>query len=268
MFGGVYLRRHLSRRTDSLVSTPPGPSHRRGLRARYVRRVTAEHIGERVSVRRWVDDPERGLVQGDVVGRLLAYGDDAMLLVDRRRQLHVVDPARVTSSRVVPPHPRLEDEPGLPSRNAPLERRAARVLLLDERGRVLLVSHLPGGGRRVWTAPGGGLQPDEDHLTAARRELVEELGVEVDPGPCIWQRSVTFSFHGVWLCQHERWHLVRAELDARQAPLVDVAIDEARWWSLRELETTDEHLAPRRLPELLAALLREGPPDEPLDVGA
>jgi 8-oxo-dGTP diphosphatase len=238
-----------------------------GLRARHVRRVTAEHVGERVSVRRWVDDPERGLAQSDVVGRLLVHDDDAMLIVDRRRRLHVVDPDRVVSSRVVPPHPRMEDEPGLPSRDAPLEREAARVLVLDGRDRVLLVSHLPGGGLRVWTAPGGGLEPDEDHLAAARRELAEELGVEVEPGPWIWTRSATFEFRGVWLRQHERWHLVRAELDAERAPLPDVGIDEARWWTLAELEDTEEHLAPRRLPETLATLLAEGPPSEPIDVG-
>ena len=238
-----------------------------GLRPRHVRRVTDEHVGERVSVRRWVDDPQRGPVQSDVVGRLLVHDDDAMLIVDRRRQLHVVDPARVVSSRVVPPHPRMEDEPHLPTRDDPLEREAARVLLLDERDRVLLISHLPGDGRRVWTAPGGGLQPDEDHLAAARRELAEELGAELEPGPCVWTRSATFSFRGVWLRQHERWHLVRAELDAEQAPLVDVGIDEARWWTLGELQDTKELLAPRRLPEALAALLADGPPRAPVDVG-
>lgn len=249
------------------MTTPPGPSRRVGPRARHARRVTAEHVGERVSVRRWVDDPDRGPVQGDVVGRLLALDDEVMLIVDRRRRLHVVEPDRVLSSRVVPPHPRLEDEPGLPTRDEPLEREAARVLLLDERDRVLLVSHLPGDGRRVWTAPGGGLEPDEDHPAAARRELTEELGLEVEPGPCVWTRSATFAFRGVWLRQHERWHLTRGELDAAGAPLVDVGTGQARWWTLPELEATDEHLAPRRLPEALAALLAQGPPSGPVDVG-
>ena len=249
------------------MTTPPGPGHRIGLRARHARRVTPEHIGERVSLRRWVDDPERGPVQGDVVGRLLAFDEDLLLLVDRRHRLHVVEAGRVLSSRVVPPHPRLEDEPGLPTRDAPLERDAARVLLLDEADRVLLVAHLPGDDRRVWTAPGGGLEPDEDHPAAARRELAEELGLEVDPGPCVWVRTVTFAFRGVWLRQHERWHLARAELDARDAPLVDAGTDEARWWSLEELRTTEEVLAPRRLPERLAQLLVEGPPATPVDVG-
>jgi hypothetical protein len=40
-----------------------------------------------------------------------------------------------------------------------------------------------------------------------------------------------------------------------------------RWWSLRELEAGEDVFAPRRLPELVAALLRDGPPGEPVDVG-
>lgn len=249
------------------MSPPAGPSRRIGPRARHARRVSPEHVGERVSVRRWVDDPERGPVQADVVGRLLAHDGEALLIVDRRHRLHVVAAARVLSSRVVPPHPRMEDEPALPTSEEPLERDAARVLLLDESDRVLLVAHLPGDGRRVWTAPGGGLEPGEDHRAAARREADEELGLEIEPGPCVWTRSVTFEFRGVWLRQHERWHLVRAELDADRAPLIDVGTDEARWWTLERLRGTDELLAPRRLPELLDALLVDGPPPAPVDAG-
>jgi 8-oxo-dGTP pyrophosphatase MutT (NUDIX family) len=262
----VYLRDRAPTIGPCHVTTPPGPARRVGLRARHARRVTPEHVGERVSLRRWVDDPDRGPVQSDVVGRLLAFDDELLLLVDRRHRLHVVEAGRVLSSRVVPPHPRMEDEPGLPTRDAPLEREAARVLLLDAADRVLLVAHLP-GGRRVWTAPGGGLEPDEDHRAAARRELDEELGLEADPGPWVWSRTVTFPFRGVWLRQRERWYLVRADVDATEAPLIDAGTDEARWWTLEELDATDEVLAPRRLTEHLTALLAEGPPDEPADVG-
>ena len=264
----VYRRRRRDRdETASDVTSPVGPSRRIGLRARHARRVTPAHVGERVSVRRWADDPERGPVQRDVVGRLLACEGGLLLIVDRRRRLHVVAEARILSSRVVPPHPRLEPEPDLPTREEPLERDAARVLLLDAEDRVLLVSHVPDEGRRVWTAPGGGLEPDEDHLAAARRELREELGLDLEPGPWVWTRSATFAFRGVWLRQHERWHLARAELDATTAPLVDAFTDEARWWTLEQLEATDEVLAPRRLPEHLAALLTEGTPATPVDVG-
>jgi 8-oxo-dGTP diphosphatase len=41
-----------------------------------------------------------------------------------------------------------------------------------------------------------------------------------------------------------------------------------RWWTQEELGAAGDVLfAPRRLPELVAALVRDGPPGEPLDVG-
>jgi 8-oxo-dGTP pyrophosphatase MutT (NUDIX family) len=232
-----------------------------------VRRVGPEHVGQRVSLRRWVDDPERGPVQSDVVGRLLAHGDDLLLLVDRRHQLHVVEAARVVASRVVPPHPRLEDEPHVGTRDQPLERDAARVLLLDTRDRVLLITHVPAQGRRVWTAPGGGLRPDEDHAAAARRELREELGLEVPLGPWVWTRAATFSFHGAWIHQRERWFLAHGELDPTDAPLDDAALEEARWWSVGELASSQVTTAPGRLAAELGRLLAEGAPSSPIDVG-
>jgi len=49
-----------------------------------------------------------------------------------------------------------------------------RILALDEKGHVLLVRH--SYGHAGWMPPGGGLEPNEDPLLAASRELYEELG--------------------------------------------------------------------------------------------
>ena len=246
-------------------SDPTPPPH---LRARYTRRVTAGDVGARVSVRHLVPDPDRGTVPTDVVGRLLVMDDDVLLLVDRDGQLQVVDAAAVLSSRVVPPHPRLPAEPeGVGTQEHPLERHAARVVLLDPLERMLLVAHAPTATARVWTAPGGGLTPGETHEEAAVRELREELGVAPELGPWVWSRRVTFAFRGLWLDQAERWFLARAEVDAAAAPLDDLEAVEARWWTLDELATTRELLAPAALPEHLTSLITQGPPPTPVDVG-
>jgi hypothetical protein len=40
-----------------------------------------------------------------------------------------------------------------------------------------------------------------------------------------------------------------------------------RWWTLDEIEASEEEFAPTRLAGLLRGLLTDGPPDEPIDVG-
>lgn len=254
---------------------------RHGPRPRYVHRVTADDIGERVSVRhvraRRSDSAARDLTTSDtrsgpdltdVVGRLLALDDDALLVVDRQGRLHVIGQRTVVASRVIPPHPRREPEPMVGTEATPLERTAARVLLLDDDDRALLVGHVPADNRVVWTAPGGGLEPDESHEQAATREVREELGVIAELGPWIWRRRVTFSFRGLWIDQDERWFLARTPgFDPAAAPLDDHGAAAARWWGVADLQRTDVEVAPARLAQHLDTLLREGPPPEPIDVG-
>ncbi|MCC5948326.1 MAG: NUDIX domain-containing protein [Nitriliruptoraceae bacterium] len=229
-----------------------------------------EHVRQRVSVRWLVDDPTRGEVPSDVVGRLLAMDEQMLLIVDRAGRLHVVDAGAVLASRVVPAHPRLPAEPDVGTEQAPLERDAARVVLFDADDRVLLVAHAASDDRRVWTTPGGGLEQGEDHATAARRELVEEIGIDLAPGPQVFSRQVRFTFRGVWLDQRERWFLTRLDTghtDLDAAPLDDTGALAARWWTVQELADTDEVIAPRDLHVHLARLLDEGPPDAPVALG-
>lgn len=56
-------------------------------------------------------------------------------------------------------------------------REAARVVCLDDDGRVLLMRwQEPSGGDKLWEPPGGGIEPGETPWEAARRELAEETG--------------------------------------------------------------------------------------------
>ncbi|MFK7601600.1 NUDIX domain-containing protein [Deinococcus sp. SM5_A1] len=58
--------------------------------------------------------------------------------------------------------------------NQPLIAAAVGVLIQDETGRVLLQRR---GDDGLWGEPGGALEPGEDFLTGARRELLEETGL-------------------------------------------------------------------------------------------
>ncbi len=59
--------------------------------------------------------------------------------------------------------------------NRPLIAAAVGVLIQDEAGRVLLQRR---GDDGLWGEPGGALEPGEDFLTGARRELLEETGLD------------------------------------------------------------------------------------------
>ncbi len=79
---------------------------------RYVHRITRDDLGSRVSIRRWVTDPEAGVRPSDVVGRLVAWPpDDVLEIVDRSGERTHVPEADILASRVVPEHPTLPPEP-------------------------------------------------------------------------------------------------------------------------------------------------------------
>jgi double-stranded uracil-DNA glycosylase len=145
-------------------------------------------------------------------------------------------------------------------------RRAVRALVLDPAGRMVLMRYHDD----VWAVPGGGVDPDEPDETALRRELAEELGVDVfELGPCLWTREHWFAGMERWGGQRERIYLVRAPA-FEPAPRLDLAaenVEEVRWWTFDELRATEAKFAPRRLPALVGDLLAHGPPPEPVDVG-
>ncbi|MEY7972310.1 NUDIX domain-containing protein [Saccharomonospora xinjiangensis] len=58
-------------------------------------------------------------------------------------------------------------------------RRAARAILIDDLGRLVLIKRIKPGQAPYWTAPGGGVEDTDDSVEAALyRELAEELGAK------------------------------------------------------------------------------------------
>ena len=145
-------------------------------------------------------------------------------------------------------------------------RKAVRAVVLDPDDRALLMRYVDD----VWAVPGGGADPGEPDEDVLRRELAEELGLdEYERGPCVWTREHWFADMHAWGGQAERIYLVRAGR-FEPAPRLDLAaenVEELRWWTLDELLASDAKFAPRGLPALLRALLADGPPAEPVDVG-
>jgi 8-oxo-dGTP pyrophosphatase MutT (NUDIX family) len=156
-------------------------------------------------------------------------------------------------------------------------RPAARVLLLDDDNRLLLLRMLrpatagrpdadPGGnGARYWLLPGGGLHRGETYEAAAHREVFEETGIaRVALGPCVWLRDQTVTWpDGAPMRVVERYFTGRVATGtpitfAQHEPLEATLIAGYRWFAQAEIEAREEAevFAPPGLGGLFGELLR------------
>jgi TDG/mug DNA glycosylase family protein len=140
----------------------------------------------------------------------------------------------------------------------PFERQAVRGVVVDAASRVLLVRfEHPVTHDNWWATTGGGVDPGESDEQALRRELREEAGLEgFDIGPLVYTREHTFPWDRRIVHQRERFHLVRVDRHD-PAPTIDVAaegVTEVRWWSLEELDATEEEVVPADLATLVRTL--------------
>jgi 8-oxo-dGTP pyrophosphatase MutT (NUDIX family) len=155
--------------------------------------------------------------------------------------------------------------------DVPPERQAARVVVLDPSGAVLLLA-----GRDptqpeaapFWIVPGGGVANGEPVADAGRREVYEETGTRLDElGPPVWTRSADFVFDGRAYRQRETFFVVRARRFA-VSPATWTEDERRfitgwRWWPLAELEVTGEVVYPSKLASLIGRWLVQGPPVSP-----
>ena len=146
-------------------------------------------------------------------------------------------------------------------------RPAARVICLDAAGRLLLMRWRdPFDGRRLWEPPGGGIEPGETPLAAARRELAEETGL--DPA-AVQDRSVPVERDVWWNGTHYTGaeHFFVARFGGDRPPLVrtglmpdeQVNLDNHAWVGWAELAGLPDRLEPPHLLDVLAELVPDGP---------
>lgn len=135
-------------------------------------------------------------------------------------------------------------------------RPAARILLLDRQGRILLFRFTPDDRPPFWVTPGGAVDPGETYEQAARRELIEETGIDADPGPQVFRREVEFlTLEGNDVDADERFFVVRIDVatidTAGHTPLEQRVMTSWRWFDRAAIAAHQEAIYPD---DLLAML--------------
>lgn len=145
-----------------------------------------------------------------------------------------------------------------------IERRAARVLLIDAAERTLLLrgSDPARPEQRWWFTPGGGLDEGETPAEGAARELLEETGLKAGPEALaapVHHETTEFSYDNrqyrqtqdFFLLRVAEWQVDTAGFDAEEQR----TITEHRWWSTPELAASTEQIFPVGLADLVRRVL-------------
>ena len=161
-------------------------------------------------------------------------------------------------------------------------RNSVKIVLLDSRKRLLLMSVDNKGitgkdGKydgRFWQLIGGSIENEETMEQAIKRELFEETSIpdkDVTFGPIIWHGELDLIMHGI--NTHIIQSFVLAKTNIRKSVSIDnltaqekETVKELRWFSIDEIECSEEIIYPRVLPQHLRSIISGNIPQNPIKI--
>ena len=164
-----------------------------------------------------------------------------------------------------PPSGTLLGDDWVPGPDGIRERSAARVILIDDDGRVLVLRGHDADQpeRSWWFTVGGGIDAGESPVQAALREMREEAGIVLDAGDLVGPvltRTGIFEFFVETCRQYEVFYLartpstVRTTMDGWTAAEREL-LDEMAWLTAAQLREQPLEVFPPELPDVVDHLV-------------
>jgi 8-oxo-dGTP pyrophosphatase MutT (NUDIX family) len=173
-------------------------------------------------------------------------------------------PPEVAPSVVGPGTTSLGDD-WVPGPDGVRERSAARVILMDDAGRVLVMRghDVNQPERSWWFTVGGGIDAGETPEQAALRETREEVGIDLPAGTLVGPvltRTGIFDFYAETCRQYEVFYLARISdaVEVTAEGWTDAErelLDEMAWLTAAELRAQPLEVFPPELPEVIDHLV-------------
>ena len=158
-------------------------------------------------------------------------------------------------------------------------RRSVRVILLNDKNEMAMLlarddKTCNKNGKfngKFWYMVGGGIEPGEDVLTAAKREVFEETGITSDKvnfGPIVWYGELDLIVNGVLMHLEQQFIVAHTEIVEFNTENFEEnereTVERLAWRSLDEIKNAAEIVYPCVLAENLPNIIDGNFPSEPL----
>ncbi|MCW4353260.1 NUDIX domain-containing protein [Hoyosella sp. YIM 151337] len=210
--------------------------------------------------------PQLAAELADAEARVLIarrFHNDAVGDIVTLRSRRPVRWLRLAGTAPNPRHFEIAERELSPQFDSAAPRASARVVLLDDSNRVLLMrgTDPQGSGEFFWFTVGGGVEPGETLRDAALREVREETGHQLAPddllGP-LWKRTEVFTFNGSVMRSEEEFFVARTPAFTLSADgltdLENTVVHDYKWCTPPDMESfvrAGEKVYPEDLPRLV-----------------
>ncbi len=154
-------------------------------------------------------------------------------------------------------------------------RKSSRAIVLNKQNQVFLFCYTFDffvEKASIWITPGGGLDDGENFDEALKRELLEELGIELtEPAPFVFYRNPLYELkNGETVRSEERFYLVYCEEEmfsyAGWTESENKRMTAGKWWSAEEIKASGEKFFSEDILEIIESLSRGEIPKEPVEI--
>ncbi len=154
-------------------------------------------------------------------------------------------------------------------------RNSSRAIVLNKRNEIFLFRYtfdFVAEKESIWITPGGGLDEGESFEEALKRELFEELGIELtEPAPFVFYRNPLYELkNGGTVQSEERFYLVACDDKTFSydgwTESENKRMTAGKWWSVEEIRQSEETFFSKDIVEILERLSQGEIPKEPIEI--